>query len=95
MCNDAIDGVTVLSSTAAKICLNGVCHNGYVIQAAPTIFCDKSRQLIVEYILFIWNSAGAWTHRAQLPLTTIPMLHNRMTPSLSLKFIAESQLEGA
>jgi hypothetical protein len=30
MCNNAIDGGTVLSSTAPKICLNGKCHNGDV-----------------------------------------------------------------
>ncbi len=62
MCNDAIDGGTVLLSMAATICLNGIYHDGDVTQAAPTIFCDKSRRLIVEYILLIRNSAGAWPH---------------------------------
>ena len=72
MCNNAIDGGTVLLSTAPKICLNGKCHDGDVTQAAPTIFCDTPRWLIVEYILLIPNSAGAWTHQAQLPLPTKP-----------------------
>jgi hypothetical protein len=72
MCNNAIDGSTVFSSTAPKICLNGKCHDGDVTQAAPTIFCDIPRRLIVEYVLLIPNSAGAWTHQAQLPLPTKP-----------------------
>jgi hypothetical protein len=70
MCDDAIDGGTVLSSTALKICLNGKCHDGDVTRAAPIIFCDTPRWLIVEYILLIPNSAGAWTHQAQLPSPT-------------------------
>jgi hypothetical protein len=70
MWDNAIDGGTVLSSTAPKICLNGKCHDGDVTQAAPTIFCDTPRRLIVEYILLILNSAGAWTHQAQLPSPT-------------------------
>ncbi len=59
MCNDAIDGGTVLLSTALKICPNGKCHDGDVTRAAPIIFCDTPRRLIVEYILPILNSAGA------------------------------------
>jgi hypothetical protein len=59
MCDDAIDGGTVLLSMAPKICLNGKCHNGDVTRAASTIFCDTPRWLIVEYILIIPNSAGA------------------------------------
>jgi hypothetical protein len=67
LCNNVIDGGTVLLSTAAKICLNG-----YVTQATPLIFCDKPRRLIVEYFFLIPNSAGAWTHQAQLSLSTKP-----------------------
>ena len=72
MCNNGIDGGTVLLSMALKICLNGKCHDGVVSQAAPIIFCDTPRRLIVEYILLIPNSAGAWTHQAQLPSPTKP-----------------------
>jgi hypothetical protein len=53
MCNDAIN-----LSMAAKICLNSICHNGDVTKAAPTIFCDKSRRLVVEYILGILQEHG-------------------------------------
>jgi hypothetical protein len=64
MCKNAIDGGTVLLITAPKICLNGKCHDGDVARVAPTIFCDTPRRLIVEYILLIPNSTGAWTHQA-------------------------------
>ncbi len=43
-----------------------------MLQAVPTIFSDTPRRLIVKYILLIPNSAGAWTHQAQLPLPTKP-----------------------
>jgi hypothetical protein len=78
MCNNGIDGSTVLLSTAPKICLNGKCHDGDVTRAAPTIFCDTPRRLIVEYNLLIQNSAGAWTHQAQLPLPTKPNVDFRL-----------------
>jgi hypothetical protein len=91
MCNNAIDGGTVLLNTAPKICLNSKCHDGDVTRAAPTIFCDTPRRLIVEYILLIPNSAGAWIHQAKLPLPTKPNDNFRLV----VKFLPILIFDGA
>ncbi len=91
MCDNAIDGGTVLLSMAPTICLNRNCHDGDVTQAALTIFCDTPRRLIVEYILLIPNSEGAWTHQAQLPSPTKPNDNFRLV----VKFIPILIFDGA